>query len=153
MSDSALLTRYKLARREYVIILVALLGVSAIVPSLLPSAITQQNDAQGLTGPHAALQCNNCHGEGVWHTTQINATICKLCHGTIWNTVSGSKHNNLFVDGQLQKDSGTIRVKYCLTCHNPHQPDSLRLRYTNGTSLRISFDNYKNLCLKCHTFS
>ncbi|MBI2937428.1 MAG: cytochrome c3 family protein [Thaumarchaeota archaeon] len=137
-------------RRKYVLILLALLSVSAVIPAL-PSALPQQNEApKGLTGAHAALQCSSCHGEGVWHTTNINATICKSCHSAVWSTVTGSKHSNLFFEGQLQMTSGTVRVKYCVTCHNAHQPDSLSLRYTNGTSVRIAYSDYKSLCLKCH---
>ncbi|MCL5318783.1 MAG: cytochrome c3 family protein [Thaumarchaeota archaeon] len=136
--------------RRYVIILLALLGVSAVIAAL-PFATPQQNQsAKGLTGPHAVLSCSNCHGEGVWHTTNINATICKTCHSNVWNTVSASKHSNLFFEGQLQMTSGTVRVKYCLTCHNPHQPNFLSLRYTNGTSVRIEFADYNKLCMKCH---
>ncbi len=150
MSQSLLNRRYKLFRRQHVLILLALISLSAVIPAL-PSAMPQQNqEPKGLTGAHAALQCTSCHGQGVWHTTSINATICKTCHSSVWNTVSGSKHTNLFFEGQMQMASGTVRVKYCLTCHNAHQPDSLSLKYTNGTSVRIAFSDQKSLCLKCH---
>ncbi|MFQ6134421.1 MAG: cytochrome c3 family protein [Nitrososphaerales archaeon] len=138
-------------RREYFLLLLAGLSIAIILPTV-PSALTQQEERRGLTGAHSILSCENCHLKEVWHTTNINLTICKTCHINVWDTVSSGQHGNLLFEGDMDVATGNVEVKYCATCHNPHQPDVLRLTYTNGTAVYIPFVDYKELCLKCHDF-
>lgn len=119
--------------------------------SAIPLALTQNaGDRRGLTGGHAVLTCDMCHADEVWHTTNKDLTICQTCHSNTWNTIMNSKHTALLYEGEFQGSGGDIKAKYCATCHNPHQPDMLRLSFVNGTNIYIPFSEYTNLCVNCH---
>lgn len=103
-----------------------------------------------LTGGHVTVACELCHGEGVWHTTQVDKMVCKGCHGATWTSVSNSKHVTLLKEGTIVIPSGEVKLSYCATCHSPHHPDYLWVRYTNGTVVEINKTQFTDLCVKCH---
>jgi len=119
--------------------------------STIPLALTQNaENRSGLTGGHAVLTCDMCHGEAVWHNTNKDLTICQTCHSNTWGAVMDFSHTALLFEGDFSGSGGEIKAKYCATCHNPHQPDGLRLSFTNGTSINIPFAEYTELCVNCH---
>jgi hypothetical protein len=139
-------------RTKYLIFSLAIVSALAVVASF-PLAVTQQEDERrGLTGAHSVLTCDNCHSDEVWHTTSKDITICQTCHASLWETVEENKHGELFFEGEKDVLSGTVVVRYCATCHNPHQPDVLRIQYSDGETIFIEFENYPDLCVKCHDF-
>ncbi|MFC1753668.1 cytochrome c3 family protein [Thermoproteota archaeon] len=136
-------------KRKYLPLLLVFFSLSILFVTI-PSAMPQEVERRELTGAHSDFKCEWCHQEEVWHTAYKNITQCKLCHENTWNTVLNSEHGNFFYEGEINVISGDVEVKYCATCHNPHQPDVLRLTYTNGTLVYIPFEEKTELCIKCH---
>ncbi len=82
-----------------------------------------ENHAALAGGPHAIIECENCHGPAVDHPAEparleINRTRrqCLRCHAYLPYEASGRTVIPPIED--REHNPGTE----CVTCHNPHKP-------------------------------
>lgn len=83
----------------------------------------EENYEQNGSGPHAPIQCENCHGPGVNHPDEIeylplNTTreLCLRCHESL--DYPDSRRAELpNIRNRTHK-----RRRECVSCHNPHDP-------------------------------
>ena len=73
--------------------------------------------------PHAAIQCENCHGPGAGHPATVKLAIgdsqklCLRCHAYLPYAASG-RSKIIGIDPGTHGLPGTE----CVDCHNPHNP-------------------------------
>ena len=105
-------------------------------------------DSIKITGKHASIKCQYCHGPAFKHTRypQRNPLIvnsskafCLKCHA-IGNVVSDKTIKQI---DSLKHNAGST---YCITCHNPHSPLLSGSVSRTGSTKQVT----EAACVICH---
>ena len=105
-------------------------------------------DSVKITGKHASIACQYCHGPAVKHTRNphryplnVNSSkaFCLKCHA-IGN---GASDKNIKQIDSLKHNAGST---YCITCHNPHSPLQSGAISRTGNTEQVT----EAACIICH---
>ncbi len=105
-------------------------------------------DSIKITGTHATLSCQMCHGPAFKHTrnpkkfvlnTNSSKAFCLKCHD-ISNVASSRPKKQ--IDSLKHNPNST----YCITCHNPHSPLMTAAISKFGDTKQVSGET----CTICH---
>lgn len=99
------------------------------------SSFDHSRTSYTLTGQHASVRCEQCHGSGPSRRLRVQHNRCMDCHA--------SYHSDL-QDGRSKKD--------CATCHTTagFRPSSFTLATHATTSFPLSGAHVATLCSRCH---
>ena len=90
-----------------------------------------------LTGAHAAVACNQCHGDGVY---QGKSTLCYSCHTTDYNGTTDPKHTS----------AAATFVTTCETCHNTTVWTTSTFNHSSATTFPLTGSHVGLDCNACH---